>query len=67
MSKTSSCSIPTRIFSIRATNLKAMFEQNPALGYVFMEKLAEIISQRLQKRTDKLIEAWGEAFEIDRV
>jgi hypothetical protein len=44
-----------------------MFEQNPALGYVFMEKLAEIISQRLQKRTDKLIEAWGEAFEIDRV
>ncbi len=67
LTSTASCSIPTRIFSIRAANLKAMFEQNPALGYVFMEKLAEIISQRLQKRTDKLIEAWGEAFEIDRV
>lgn len=61
------CSKPTRVFSLPADDLKATYDQDPALGYMIMEKLAEIIAQRLQTRTDKLIETWAEAFEVDKV
>ena len=34
-------------------------------GFVFMERLAEIISQRLKNRTDKLVEGWSQAFDVN--
>jgi hypothetical protein len=52
---------------VEADDLKAMNDQDPTLGYAIMEKLAVVIAQRLQKRTDTLIEAWGEAFDVDKV
>ena len=52
---------------MEADDLKAMNDQDPALGYAIMEKLAVVIAQRLQKRTDTLIEARGEAFDVDKV
>jgi hemoglobin-like flavoprotein len=52
---------------VEADDLKTMNDQYPALGYAIMEKLAVVIAQRLQKRTDTLIEAWGEAFDVDKV
>lgn len=67
MTSTARCTTQTNIFSIAATNLKAMFDQNPKLGYLMMGRLAEIISQRLQTRTEKLIEAWGEAFGLAKI
>ncbi len=67
LTATARCSKPTRVFSLPADELKAMNDQDPATGYIIMEKLAEVISQRLQTRTDKLIETWGEAFDVDKV
>ncbi len=67
LTSTAKSSQLTRAFSIPATALKAILDQDSALGYIFMERLAEVIGQRLRSRTEKLIEAWGEAFEIDKV
>lgn len=64
---TAKCSKPARIISLPCEELKEIFEKNPRLGYVFMERLSEIISQRLRNRTDKLIESWNEAFDMNRI
>ncbi len=32
-----------------------------------MQNLNEVVSNRLQHRTDKLIEAWGEAFGLNKI
>ena len=67
LTATARCTKKSRIFSLPAARLVAMFEKDTALGYLFMTRLTEIISQRLKTRTRMLIEAWGEAFEIDRM
>lgn len=67
LTATAKCSKLTQVFSLSAADLKSTLDKDPALGYVIMERLAEIISSRLQSRTDKLIEAWGEAFEVDKI
>ena len=64
---TARCSSASKILSISAVDLNDMFDKDPELGYVLMRRLNEIISSRLQKRTDKLVETWVEAFDIDRV
>lgn len=61
------CSEPARIFSLPADNLKMLFNKMPQLGFVFMTQLAEIISQRLRKRTEILAESWAQAFGVNRV
>ena len=63
---TASCAQASRVFVLPAAGLKTMFEADNALGYVIMKKLSDIISKRLQKRTDKLIETWVEAFDVDQ-
>lgn len=64
---TAKCAEPTRVFSLQADTLKSFFTQYPQVGYPFMERLAEIISNRLVNRTDKLIEGWSQAFNVDRI
>jgi len=64
---TARCSKSTRIVSLPADKLKAIFIKNPQAGYVFMGRLAMIISQRLKHRTDKLIESWSQAFDVIRI
>lgn len=64
---TAKCSKSTRMISLPADKLKSIFNKNPQIGYVFMERLAEIISQRLKNRTNKLIESWSQAFDTNRV
>ena len=64
---TAKCSKPGRVISIPADKLKSIFAKNPQIGYPFMERLSEIISQRLRNRTDKLIESWSEAFAVNRI
>ncbi len=59
---TARCLEPVRVFALSAADLKARFQKDPALGYAIMEKLSNIIARRLQKRTEKLVDAWGEAF-----
>ena len=61
------CTEPSRVLAIPAAELKKMFEADHSLGYVIMEKLSNMISNRLQNRTDKLIETWVEAFDADKI
>lgn len=63
---TAKCTKPARVISLPAGKLKAFFDKNPQIGYAFIERLAEIISQRLRHRTDKLIESWSQAFDVNR-
>lgn len=64
---TARCSKTSNIISLPIDRLKAVFDKNPHLGYVFMERLAEIISQRLRDRTEKLIESWSQAFDVNNI
>ena len=64
---TADCARASRIIVLPATEMKTMFEADNALGYVIMKKLSDIISKRLQKRTEKLIETWVEAFDVDEI
>ena len=64
---TAQCAEASRVFSIAATDLKTMFENDHTLGYLIMTKLCHIISNRLKNRTDKLIETWVEAFDVDKI
>lgn len=64
---TARCSRATRVISLPADKIKGLFDRNLQVGYVFMEQLSEIISQRLRDRTDKLIESWSQAFDVSRV
>lgn len=61
------CVEPTRVIAVQANNLKDFLAKNPKKGYPFMQGLVEVISQRLAKRTDKLIEGWSQAFNVNRV
>ena len=61
------CTEPSRVIALKAAELRAMFEQNHTLGYLLMKRLSDIISKRLKNRTDKLIEAWVEAFDSDQI
>lgn len=61
------CLTPTEVFSLPAHKLKVLFEKHTPIGYACMERLAEIVSQRLRKRTDSLIESWSQAFGVGSV
>ena len=64
---TAQCTEKSRVFAIAAADLMAMFDADHSLGYFFMKRMAGIISKRLKNRTDKLIEAWVEAFDVDQI
>jgi hypothetical protein len=59
--------VASRVIALPAAGLRTMFEKDNTLGYVIMKKMSDIISKRLQKRTDKLIETWVEAFDVDEI
>ena len=64
---TAQCTEASRVIAIAAVDLKAMLEEDHSLGYLIMSKLSNIISNRLKNRTDKLIETWVEAFDVDKI
>jgi toluene monooxygenase system ferredoxin subunit len=64
---TAQCTEASRVIAIPAAKLKAMLEDNHSLGYRIMTKLSDIVSKRLKVRTDKLIETWVEAFDVDKI
>ena len=61
------CLEPCQVIALPGDALKALFEKDPTLGYILMTRLSDLISWRLQDRTDKLIEAWVEAFDMDSI
>jgi CRP-like cAMP-binding protein len=64
---TAECSEASRVISIPADELKSMFDMDHTLGYIVMRRLGDIIAKRLRNRTEKLIETWGEAFDIGSI
>ena len=64
---TAQCTEASRVIAIPAVEFKAMLEEDHTLGYKIMTKLSHIISNRLKNRTDKLIETWVEAFDMDKI
>lgn len=61
------CAKTSRILAIPARILNNVFKEHPQTGYPFMEKLADVISKRLANRTDKLLEGWSQAFNVNRI
>jgi CRP-like cAMP-binding protein len=64
---TARCGKSSRLLSLASDDLRALFRKDFELGYIIMTRLSDIIAKRLRDRTDKLIEAWGEAFEVDEI
>ena len=64
---TARCLEASRVFAIPASDLFALFDTDPSLGYRLVKRMANIIAKRLKNRTDKLIEAWVEAFDVDQI
>jgi CRP-like cAMP-binding protein len=64
---TAHCLHAARVIALPAAELRAMLEADRAVGYVVMKKMSDIISKRLKKRTEKLIEAWVEAFDVKKI
>jgi CRP-like cAMP-binding protein len=67
LTSTARCTEPVRLIALPVEALEAVFERTPRVGAVFMKRLAEVIAQRLQHRTDKLIESWYQAFGEERL
>jgi CRP-like cAMP-binding protein len=67
LTSTATCCRPTSVFALEASRLKAVLAQAPAVGYLFMQRVSEIIARRLRNRTNKLLESWYEAFEVENV
>jgi CRP/FNR family cyclic AMP-dependent transcriptional regulator len=61
------CSQDCRVIALPANELKAMFDKDHNLGYTIMKRISDIIARRLRNRTNKLIETWGEAFDIGSI
>lgn len=61
------CRGPVTAFSAPGDALLELFEREPELGYRFMQRLVTVISQRLRHRTEKLSEAWVQAFDSHSV
>jgi hypothetical protein len=55
------------VCSLPAAELNGMITKDPTLGYLIFRRLAEIIAKRLNARTDRLLEAWVEAFGASKV
>ena len=64
---TAHCMKAARVIALPAAELKTMFEADHALGYIIMKRMSDIISKRLKKRTEKLIETWVEAFDVNQI
>lgn len=64
---TLTCTQGGRLFCISADKLKDICRKDLATGYELMCKLLQTVSGRLRHRTEKLVEIWGESFEIEDI
>ena len=64
---TAQCSTPVQAVVLNASEIKAVLDGSPNAGKLFMERLLELVSRRLRTRTEKLIESWAEAFNVDEL
>jgi CRP-like cAMP-binding protein len=64
---TASCRNDCRLVALSGDRLKTLFENEPRLGYTVMHQLCNLVYTHLEKRTAKMIEAWGQAFGTDSI
>ena len=67
LTSTATCTQATQVAAIDGAELRAILAQAPETGYLFAQRVAEVISQRLRNRTARLIESWHEAFDVENV
>ena len=58
------CSEPCEVLSVSGNSLLGLFHQNHTLGYVFMEGVAQILKNRLERRTGQFIKVMSEQPDI---
>jgi CRP-like cAMP-binding protein len=61
------CTEQSRVLCVQAEHLRSLLDEEPKMGYFFMDFLADLIATRLDWRTSKLVESWAEAFGSPRV
>ena len=67
LTSTATCTQATQVAAIDGAELRAILAQSPEAGYLFAQRVAEVISQRLRSRTARLLETWHEAFDVENV
>ncbi len=50
------CSEPCEVYSVRRNRLKAMLDANPAMGYLFTQRLLRVVKSRLDHRTEQFVQ-----------
>jgi CRP-like cAMP-binding protein len=67
LTSTATCTQATQVAAIDGAALRAILVRTPETGYLFAQRVAEVISQRLRNRTARLLETWHEAFDVENV
>ncbi len=67
MTATAKCSSDCDIVVIPASNLKELFIKDPELGYLLSNRISVIIAQRLNSRTQKLVDTWCSLYDIETI
>jgi CRP-like cAMP-binding protein len=67
LTSTATCTQASRVAAIDGAELRAILAQAPETGYLFAQRVAEVISRRLRNRTARLLETWHEAFGVENV
>ena len=64
---TARCVEASKTFSVLAEELRALFERDHYCGYTLMKKMGDMLYKHLKNRTDKLIDTWTTAFDVDEM
>ncbi len=67
MTATARCATGCSIVLIPSGELMNAFNKDPELGYLLTSRISSIIVQRLNSRTQKLVDAWCALFEAERI
>lgn len=67
MTATAKCENNCEVVLIPASDLKRIFNRDTELGYILASRVSSIIAQRLNSRTEKLVDTWCSLFESEKV
>jgi len=67
MTATARCASDCDIILIPASDLRQVFKNDPELGYLLNSRISILIAQRLNSRTEKLVDTWCSLFETEMI
>ena len=67
MTATARCASDCEIILFPASDLKRIFNNDPELGYLLSSRINIIIAQRLNSRTERLVDTWCSLFETESI